>query len=352
MNAHSDRTISKAARISASAILALSGLATTAAGALAGQPGSIWTTTIACDAPAPQNANHYSVGDEIYIRGANFAGSTALTYTIAGQPGHASGDPGATVASGTGSTDSHGSFCIDAYTIAGDDWGEYKATVNQGKTKKSDNYNVDKASTDDTDNTGDTAGDETDDTDNTGDTAGDETDNTDNTGDTAGDETDNTDNTGDTAGDETDNTDNTGDTAGDETDNTDNTGDTAGDETDNTDNTGDTAGDETDNTDNTGDTAGDETDNTDNTGDTAGDETDNTDPTQDVLGTTDGDNSGPTQDILGTTDVGSNIELPATDTLTGTGPSSSYLMLAGLGLLVCAGVLFAPSRRRASDDVA
>ena len=44
--------------------------------------------------------------------------------------------------------------------------------------------------------------------------------------------------------------------------------------------------------------------------------------------------------------------MPATDTVTGTGPSSSYLMLAGLGLMVCAGVLFAPTRRRASDDVA
>ena len=294
MNAHSHRTISSAARISASALLALSGLATSAAGALAGQggSGSIWTTNAVCDAPAPQNANHYAVGDELYLRGANFAANASVTFSIEGLPGGASGDPRATVASGTGLTGSDGSFCIDAYTIAGHDWGEYKATVTQGKTNKSDNYNVEAASDNAGDDSGDIAGDES--------------------GDTAGDESDN-------AGDES------GDTAGDESDN-------AGDETDNS---GDTAGDDS------GDTAGDE----------SGD-TDNTDPTQDVLGTTDGENTGPTQDILGTTDGGSTIEMPATDTVTGTGPSSSYLMLAGLGLMVCAGVLFAPTRRRASDDVA
>ncbi len=317
MNAHSHSTISSAARVTASALLAVSGLATSAAGALAGQggSGSIWTTSAVCDAPAPQNANHYSVGDELYLRGANFAANATVAYAIVGLPGGASGDPTATVASGTGLTGSDGSFCVDAYKIAGDDWGEYKATVTQGKTNKSDNYNVEAAS----EATGDTAGDESGDT--AGDTAGDES------GDTAGDESG--DESGDTAGD------GTGDTAGD----TGNTGDTAGDES------GDTAG----------DTAGDSTgDNTDDTAADAGNTGDTTGPTQDVLGTTDGtsDTTGPTQDVLGTTDRGSNIELPATDTLTGAAPSSSYLMLAGLGLMVCAGILFAPTRRRTSDDVA
>ena len=88
------------------------------------------------------------------------------------------------------------------------------------------------------------------------------------------------------------------------------------------------------------------------TGDTAGDETG---PTEDLLGTTGdtaGDETGPTQDVLGTIDGGSNIELPATDTVIGTAQASSSLLFAGLALLVSAGVLFAPTRRRTSDDVA
>ena len=295
MNAQSRRTLSSTARVGASALLALSGLATSAAGVLAGQgggSGSIQTTTDACDAPAPQNANDYAGGDELYIRGTNFEANSAFSYTIVGQPGKASGDPGATVASGTGSTAADGSFCIDAYTIAGDDWGEYKATVNQGKTKKSDNYNVDVATTDNAGDESDNAGDESD-------NAGDESDN-------AGDESDNAGDESDNAGDETG-------PAGDETG-------PAGDETDN-------AGDETG-------PAGDETDN-------AGDETGPA-----------GDETGPTQEVLGTTDTGSGIELPATDMVSGSASPALGLIMAGLALMVSAGVLLAPSRRRTSDDVA
>src|SRR3989344_3709465 len=100
-------------------------------------PGAIWTTTASCGED-PQNANHYAIGDVIYINGENFDEGNS-SWDITGQPGGASCDPNTVVASGVVSVGESGSFCFEAYTVANDDCGEYKATAGN----KHDNYRVD-----------------------------------------------------------------------------------------------------------------------------------------------------------------------------------------------------------------
>jgi len=109
-------------------------------GALAGS-GSIWTTNIDCG-DEDQDINHFAVGHEVHINGANFAEGTYL-WTITGNPGGSSCDPGLIVASGNVIIDSTGAFCIDAYTIQVGDCGEYKVDVDG----KNDNYRVDDTTT-------------------------------------------------------------------------------------------------------------------------------------------------------------------------------------------------------------
>ena len=62
------------------------------------QVGAIWTTTGSCG--DPQNINHYSTGDDVYINGDNFEPGQ-YDWTITGQPGGASNHPGMVVASGS-----------------------------------------------------------------------------------------------------------------------------------------------------------------------------------------------------------------------------------------------------------
>ncbi|MFC1687405.1 NEW3 domain-containing protein [Patescibacteria group bacterium] len=98
--------------------------------------GAIWTTENGCGTIA-QDLNHYNVGEHVWINGSNFdAGNYA--WSITGQPGNSSGDPNTEVASGNYDVDSSGEFCFLAYTVAGDDWGEYKVAFG----KKGDNYRV------------------------------------------------------------------------------------------------------------------------------------------------------------------------------------------------------------------
>jgi hypothetical protein len=99
--------------------------------------GSIWTTNGDCGNET-QDVNHYSAGDVVYINGDNFCELT-YNWTITGNPGGSSGDPGIVVASGSKAVDSSGAFCVEAYTVASDDWGEYKADFGG----KNDNYRVD-----------------------------------------------------------------------------------------------------------------------------------------------------------------------------------------------------------------
>jgi hypothetical protein len=97
--------------------------------------GAIWTTTGSCG--APQDANHYSIGDQIFLNGSGFeAGS--YPWSIVGRPGGASADPGQTVASGNVSPDGAGNFCFAAYQVLPDDRGEYQVKVGT----KGDNYRV------------------------------------------------------------------------------------------------------------------------------------------------------------------------------------------------------------------
>ena len=148
MNDRTRVSLSRTARIAAGSLLALSALGSSAAGTLAAHgAGSIWTTAVGCSAPAPQNVNSYSESQHVYLRGDHFAAGS-LTWTITGQPGGASGDAGLVVASGAGEADGLGYFCIDAYTVASDDWGVYHAVVTQGSTSKADNFTVVAGTTD------------------------------------------------------------------------------------------------------------------------------------------------------------------------------------------------------------
>jgi hypothetical protein len=100
-----------------------------------GNPGSIKTTTSACTG----NANQYAIGEKVYISGSGFCPGT-YNWTITGQPGGASCDSNKIVATATTlyNVDSSGAFCFEAYTVANDDCGEYKADFNG----KNDNYHV------------------------------------------------------------------------------------------------------------------------------------------------------------------------------------------------------------------
>ena len=100
-----------------------------------GGSGAIWTTTGSCG--APQDANHYSIGDQIFLNGASF-GAGSYAWSIVGRPGGASADPGQTVASGNISPDGAGNFCFSAYQVLPDDRGEYQVKVGT----KGDNYRV------------------------------------------------------------------------------------------------------------------------------------------------------------------------------------------------------------------
>ena len=101
--------------------------------------GSIWTTNGDCGDES-QYVNHYPIGDIVYVNGANFD-PDEYEWSIEGQPGQASCDPGATVVSGIAEIEEEddGGFCFPAYEVQSDDCGEYK--VNFGN--KHDNYRVD-----------------------------------------------------------------------------------------------------------------------------------------------------------------------------------------------------------------
>ena len=96
--------------------------------------GSIWTTRGGC-ADQEHGANQYVTGEKIYINGKKFECPT-YNWSITGQPGDASKDPGIVVASGNKTINSDGSFCIEAYTVQADDGGTY--SVNFGV--KNNNY--------------------------------------------------------------------------------------------------------------------------------------------------------------------------------------------------------------------
>lgn len=113
--------------------------------------GAIWTTDVPCDDTAPQNRNHYDIGEWVVIHGEGFMPDVSLDWTVTGQPGGASADPGLVVASGTSVADADGALCVEAYQVQRDDWGEYTVDASQsGESTKNDNYRVDRP-TDETD---------------------------------------------------------------------------------------------------------------------------------------------------------------------------------------------------------
>lgn len=99
--------------------------------------GATWTTLGTCGTEQ-QDTNHYSSGDHVYINGSGFTPGASYDWSITGNPGGSSGDPGVAVASGTIIPDANGDFCFDAYTVLADDWGTYATKVGT----KGDNYRV------------------------------------------------------------------------------------------------------------------------------------------------------------------------------------------------------------------
>lgn len=101
--------------------------------------GRIWTTHGDCG-EFSQDVNEYSRGDVVYINGDGFASLGIYDWTITGNPGGSSADPGIEVASGTDyQVKEDGTFCFGAYTVKDDDGGVY--TVDFGDAKN-DNYHV------------------------------------------------------------------------------------------------------------------------------------------------------------------------------------------------------------------
>ena len=98
--------------------------------------GAIWTTDGSCG-DASQDVNHFEHGHVVYINGSGFDPGS-YEWTITGNPGGASEDPGIAVASGNFVVDETGSFCFNAYTIKNDDGGEYSVKFGD----KGDNYRV------------------------------------------------------------------------------------------------------------------------------------------------------------------------------------------------------------------
>ncbi len=118
-----------------------------------GGAGAIWTTLNDCGGSA-QDVNHYSIGDNVYINGKDFSGSTTYAWAITGQGGGASCDPDAQVASGNAQTYANGTFCFNAYRVQTGDCGEY--SVNFGD--KNDNYRINQPTCVDLDSDGYYAG--------------------------------------------------------------------------------------------------------------------------------------------------------------------------------------------------
>ena len=98
--------------------------------------GSIWTTNNDCGNET-QDENQYAIGGKVFINGKNFE-CLNYNWSITGQPGGASEDPGIIVASGNKTVNPDGSFCFEAYTVQADDGGVY--SVDFGN--KNDNYRV------------------------------------------------------------------------------------------------------------------------------------------------------------------------------------------------------------------
>ena len=102
-----------------------------------GNPGAIWTIRNDCGTEE-QDANQYAIGEKVYINGKDFC-EGSQNWTITGQPGGASEDPGIVVASGSQAVNSSGEFCFEAYTVQSDDGGAYSVDFDG----KNDNYRVD-----------------------------------------------------------------------------------------------------------------------------------------------------------------------------------------------------------------
>ena len=101
-----------------------------------GGSGAIWTTMNDCG-DEQQHVNEYDVGDIVYINGDNFDEGD-YDWSIKGQPGQASCDPGIVVVEGNYPVGETGAFCFEAYTVQEDDCGVYKAKF----SNKQDNYHI------------------------------------------------------------------------------------------------------------------------------------------------------------------------------------------------------------------
>lgn len=104
----------------------------------AGSMGAIWTTTNGCGEPS-QNVNHYEVGEQVWINGVGFYKEGMYNWTVKGNKGGSSCDPGKIVATDLEPMYDKESFCFPVYTVQGDDCGVYKVRFGM----KLDSYRVD-----------------------------------------------------------------------------------------------------------------------------------------------------------------------------------------------------------------
>ena len=87
-------------------------------------------------------AGEYNRGDTVFVQGWQFQGNADFTGSIFGFDGGGSCDPGSTVATFNGTTDGSGNFCVNAYTVANDDCGQYYIRVIQGPYNLLASYRV------------------------------------------------------------------------------------------------------------------------------------------------------------------------------------------------------------------
>jgi hypothetical protein len=104
-----------------------------------GNSGAIWTR-YSCD--NPQDANHYAIGQDVFVKGEGFDSQETFDVWDTGQPGGASCDPNIEVSRKSVTTDNNGSFCVNLYTVKPDDCGEYTVDTSHVGGSKNDNYRI------------------------------------------------------------------------------------------------------------------------------------------------------------------------------------------------------------------
>jgi hypothetical protein len=99
--------------------------------------GAVYTRATSC---TMQNANHYEVGEQVFVIAINATPGTSHAWSITGVSGTHAGE---VVASGTGVVAPNGEMCVAAWTVPEQFGGVYKASVmGANDHAKTDNFNI------------------------------------------------------------------------------------------------------------------------------------------------------------------------------------------------------------------